>query len=54
MLCGKPIFEAITLENSMSCECENPTVNSVTLNPRSLHIFASNVLSIPPEKATAS
>ena len=37
----------------MSGECGNPTVNNVTLNPRSLHIFASNVLSRPPEKATA-
>ena len=29
-------------------------VNRVTLIPRSLHIFASSVLSRPPEKATAT
>jgi hypothetical protein len=51
---GKPIFEAIIFENSKSWECENPIVKRVTLIPRSLHIFASNVLSRPPEKAIAT
>ena len=54
MSCGNPIHEAIIFENSMSWECENPIVNRVTSKPRSLQIFASRVLSSPPEKATAT
>ena len=45
------IFPEIDFENSMSLESGKPIVNNVVSIFKFLQIIASNVLSIPPEKA---